>query len=145
VPAGDKPDDQAADKPVDDATEKPGDKAVVEKTVQKPTVDPKQPIKTPLKKKIVKVDKPLVENKKPPIEKPEPAVSGPPGFITIDSSPVYAVIYIDNKKMGETPLVNIKLAPGKHAVRAVSPSGTSRNLSIVIESGKTAPVKRIEW
>ena len=67
------------------------------------------------------------------------------GFITIDSTPVYAVIYIDGKKYGETPLVNIKLAPGKHSVRAVSPSGSTRNLSITIEAGKTAPVRRIEW
>ncbi len=70
---------------------------------------------------------------------------GPPGFITIDSTPVYAVIYIDGKKYGETPLVNLKLAPGKHSVRAVSPSGSTRSLSINIESGKTAPVRRIEW
>ena len=68
-----------------------------------------------------------------------------PGFITIDSTPVYAVIYIDGKKYGETPLVNIKLAGGKHSVRAVSPSGSTRNLSIHIEAGKTAPVRRIEW
>jgi len=75
----------------------------------------------------------------PPVEK------GPPGHITIDSTPVYAVIFIDGKRYGETPLVNISLPPGKHSVRAVSPSGTSRNLSISIESGKTAPVRRIEW
>jgi hypothetical protein len=55
------------------------------------------------------------------------------------------VIFVDGKKLGETPLVNIKLAPGKHAVRAVSPSGSTRNLTIHIEAGKTAPVKRIEW
>ena len=75
----------------------------------------------------------------------EPTPSGPPGFITIDSTPVYAVIYIDNKRIGETPLVHISVAPGKHSVRAVSGSGTTRNLSIQIESGKTAPVRRIEW
>ncbi|MEO8843866.1 MAG: protein kinase [Kofleriaceae bacterium] len=76
----------------------------------------------------------------------EPAQpSGPPGFITIDSAPVYAVIYIDGKKVGETPLVHISVAPGKHSVRAVSGSGTTRTLSIQIESGKTAPVRRIEW
>ncbi|HUS32317.1 MAG TPA: serine/threonine-protein kinase [Kofleriaceae bacterium] len=128
-----KPEDKVADKPIED-----------------------QPPKPPIKKKTVKIDK-KVETKKPeekkplddkkPVEdkKPEPAVSGPPGFITIDSTPVYAVIYVDGKKLGETPLVNIKLAPGKHAVRAVSPSGSARNLSITIEAGKTAPVKRIEW
>jgi serine/threonine-protein kinase len=89
-----------------------------------------------------KDDKKELEKVTPPVEK---AVAGPPGFITIDSTPVYAIIYIDGKKYGETPLVNVKLAPGKHSVRAVSPSGSTRNLSIHIESGKTAPVRRIEW
>ena len=78
------------------------------------------------------------------IAKPKEPV-GPPGFITIDSTPVYAVIYIDGKKYGDTPLVNISVPPGRHAVKAVSSSGTTRTLSITIESGKTAPVRRIEW
>jgi hypothetical protein len=81
----------------------------------------------------------------PPPPPPEEKVSGPPGFITIDSSPVYSVIYVDGKKLGETPLVHIQLPPGKHAVKAVSPSGAIRTTSITIESGKTAPVRRIEW
>jgi serine/threonine-protein kinase len=71
--------------------------------------------------------------------------SGPPGFITIDSAPVYAVIFIDGKRYGETPLVKLSLPPGKHSVRAVSPSGATKNVSIAIESGKTAPVRKIEW
>ncbi|MEP6860751.1 MAG: serine/threonine-protein kinase [Deltaproteobacteria bacterium] len=77
--------------------------------------------------------------------KQPPVPAGPPGFITIDSAPVYAVIYIDGKKYGDTPLVNISVPPGRHAVKAVSSSGTTRTLSITIESGKTAPVRRIEW
>jgi serine/threonine-protein kinase len=79
------------------------------------------------------------------VVKEPPAPAGPPGFITIDSTPVYAVIYIDGKKYGDTPLVHISVPPGKHAVKAVSSSGTTRTLSITIESGKTAPVRRIEW
>jgi eukaryotic-like serine/threonine-protein kinase len=75
----------------------------------------------------------------------ESAPSGPPGFITIDSAPVYATIYIDGKNYGDTPLVHISLPPGHHAVKAVSPSGTAKTASITIESGKTAPVRRIEW
>jgi eukaryotic-like serine/threonine-protein kinase len=73
------------------------------------------------------------------------APSGPPGFITIDSAPVYATIYIDGKNYGDTPLVHLSLPPGHHAVKAVSPSGTAKTASITIESGKTAPVRRIEW
>src|ERR1041385_2044660 len=37
----------------------------------------------------------------------------------------FSVVGIDGKKIGETPAVNIKLNPGKHAVRAVSPSGST--------------------
>ncbi len=82
---------------------------------------------------------------RPPPPPPPPAPSGPPGFITIDSAPVYAVIFIDGKRYGETPLVRLSLPAGKHSVRAVSPSGASQSISIAIESGKTAPVRRIEW
>lgn len=85
----------------------------------------------------VKHEPVVVEKEKPP--------SGPPGFITIDSAPVYAVIYIDGKKYGETPLVHISLPPGNHAERAVSPSGAAKNLTISIDPGKTAPVRKIEW
>ncbi|HEX5063021.1 MAG TPA: protein kinase [Kofleriaceae bacterium] len=105
-----------------------------------------------VKKADKKPDK-IVEKKQDKVEKtvektPEPvkavAQVGPPGTITIDSAPVYAVIYIDGKKYGETPVVNIKLAAGKHSVRAVSPSGSTQNLTINIESGKSS-VRRIGW
>ena len=89
-----------------------------------------------------------VPDKPTPTKPNKPAASvpkGPPGFITIDSSPVYAVIFIDGRRFGETPLVRQSLAPGKHSVRAVSPSGSVRNVSITIESGKVAPTRRIEW
>jgi len=74
-----------------------------------------------------------------------PKPSGPPGFITIDSAPVYAVIYIDGKSYGETPLVKVALPPGRHAVHAVAPSGATRDVRITIEAGKVAPASRIEW
>jgi len=105
-----------------------------------------------VKKADKKLDK-VVDKKPDKVEKtvektPEPvkavAQVGPPGSITIDSAPVYAVIYIDGKKYGETPIVNIKLSPGKHGVRAVSPSGSTQNLTITIESGKSS-VRRIGW
>ncbi|MEO8699480.1 MAG: serine/threonine-protein kinase [Kofleriaceae bacterium] len=84
-----------------------------------------------------------------PPDKPKPPTpvkpKGPPGFITIDSSPMYAVIYIDGKRAGETPLVRIQLAPGRHNVRAVSASGTSQTMAITIEPGKVAPTRRFGW
>ncbi|HEX3759944.1 MAG TPA: serine/threonine-protein kinase [Kofleriaceae bacterium] len=78
---------------------------------------------------------------RPPASKP----GGPPGFITIDASPGYAVIYIDGKSYGETPLAHLELSPGRHLVHAVSPSGAMRDVRIAIESGKVAPTARIVW
>lgn len=69
----------------------------------------------------------------------------PAGFITIDSSPVYAEIYVDGKHRGETPLVRLAVAPGVHTVRAVAPSGSAQTFSISIESGKVAETRRITW
>jgi len=82
---------------------------------------------------------------KPPMTPAVAKPSGPPGFITIDSAPVYAVIYIDGKNYGETPLVKLALPPGRHGVHAVAPSGATRDVHITIESGKVAPASRIEW
>jgi serine/threonine-protein kinase len=80
----------------------------------------------------------------PPNPFPTPVKTGPPGLVTIDSSPTYAVIFIDGKRYGETPIGDIKLSPGRHSVRAVSPSGASKTIGITVESGKTS-VRRIEW
>ena len=74
-----------------------------------------------------------------------PAASGPPGTITIDSTPMYSTIRIDGKDYGDTPLFNLKLPPGKHTVKAVSKAGGSRTLTITIEAGKKAAPLRIEW
>jgi len=129
-----------------------------EPTVKEPTVpDTQQPVTTkpddakkpPKLPKTPKTTKNQVETIKNQVETPKieakATTGGPPGFITIDSAPVYAVIYIDGKKLGETPQVNIKLTPGKHQVRAVSPSGATKNFSIQIESGKTARPAKISW
>lgn len=134
-PAVEREDDDEAEKPVAKKPERPRHERS-KKTDKKP--------EQKIEKKIEKKIEPRDEIKKPDREDRQDR-DDKPGFITIDSTPVYAVIYIDGKKYGETPLVNIKLAAGKHSVRAVSPSGSTQNLSIHIESGKTAPVRRIEW
>jgi len=85
------------------------------------------------------------DNHPPRVQPPPPVVKGPPGYITIDSTPVYATIFVDGKRLGDTPLVRVELPAGRHSVRAVSPSGAAQSLSIAIESGKTAQTRRIEW
>jgi eukaryotic-like serine/threonine-protein kinase len=91
------------------------------------------------------VTQPDKHSPKPAAGPGAPRPSGSPGFITIDSAPVYAVIYIDGKSYGETPLVKVALPPGRHAVHAVAPSGATRDVRITIEAGKVAPASRIEW
>ena len=80
----------------------------------------------------------------PPPPPPPPQVPKKPGFLTIDSSPTYATIFIDGKSYGETPIVKIELSAGKHVIHAVSPTKTTQDQRIVIESGQVA-ARRIEW
>jgi cytochrome c2 len=75
----------------------------------------------------------------------EPArPSGPPGSFTIDSDP-YGTVYIDGKKMGETPLFRIPLSPGHHKVRVVSSAGGTQNFSVDVEPGKEVPARKLHW
>lgn len=75
---------------------------------------------------------------------PSPPPPKPPaGYLTIDSQP-YAVIFIDGKRYGETPLVKLALAPGRHVVRAVRDNGDAQRLTIDIELGKTV-FHRLRW
>ena len=121
--------------------------APIDATIPTEPTAPTVPTVVPHDAGIAAVDPVTRPHKPASVVAPPPQVvpSGPPGFITIDSTPVYAVIFIDGKKYGETPLVHISVPAGKHSVRAVSSSGSTRNISITIESGKTAPVRRIEW
>jgi hypothetical protein len=81
-----------------------------------------------------------VTDARPP--KPRP-VTPASGYLTIDSQP-YAVIFIDGKRYGETPLVKIALAPGRHTVRAVRDNGSAQRLTFDIERDKTV-FHRVRW
>ncbi|MCC6994426.1 MAG: protein kinase [Deltaproteobacteria bacterium] len=69
--------------------------------------------------------------------------SGPPGTFSIDAEP-YATIFIDGKKVGDTPLYKLPLAPGKHKVRAVSAAGT-QNFSIEVQPGQALPPRKLRF
>lgn len=147
TPATHGSDNKVATAPQKDARDRglSGDTKVDTKGDKDPKVETKTATKTSPKTDTKGAAKPDSKVEAPSERVPPPLPAAPPGFITIDSTPVYAVIYIDGRKYGETPLVNIKVPPGKHAVRAVSPSGATKQLSIIIESGKTAPVRKISW
>jgi serine/threonine-protein kinase len=67
-----------------------------------------------------------------------------PGLLRIDSAP-YATIYVDGTPLGETPLVDKPLAPGKHTIKAVLKDGRSRPLRVTVEPGKLVNLGTLTW
>lgn len=59
------------------------------------------------------------------------------GYLTIDATP-YADIYIDNRKIGVTPLVRIKLPVGEHRIRARTAAGKEKRLDVRIKRDRTS-------
>ena len=78
-----------------------------------------------------------------PSESPRASPTGAPGTFSIDSEP-YATIFIDGKKVGDTPLYKLPLAAGKHKVRAVSAAGT-QNFSIEVQPGQALPPRKLRF
>ena len=69
-----------------------------------------------------------------------------PGLYSVSSEPDYATIFVDGNQLGDTPLFNIKLAPGKHTVRAVrSTDQRERTFSIEITAGTRTSSGNLAW
>lgn len=78
-----------------------------------------------------------------------PAVSAAPtpstaGWYAIDSSP-YATIFIDDRKIGDTPLDRIPLSAGAHRVRAVLADGRQRSFAIDIAADRKTSSGTLTW
>ncbi|HEY4176347.1 MAG TPA: protein kinase [Kofleriaceae bacterium] len=67
-----------------------------------------------------------------------------PGTVSIDSTP-FATIFIDEKRVDVTPLLNYSLSPGKHRVRAVLSDGRKKEVSVDVPSGKAAKPLSLTW
>jgi len=59
-----------------------------------------------------------------------------PGFFTVDAHP-YATVYVDDDRVGDTPLIRHTLSAGKHRVKLVSSTGGTSRFVIRIEPGAT--------
>ena len=57
------------------------------------------------------------------------------GHVSIDSSP-FAVLWIDGKEVGTTPLLRYPLADGVHRVIARTEDGRTRRISVRVRAGK---------
>jgi hypothetical protein len=65
------------------------------------------------------------------------ASSGENGALSLNSRP-WSQVTIDGKSVGNTPQLNIPLAPGRHKVKLANPElGIVKGFSVEIEAGKT--------
>jgi hypothetical protein len=54
-------------------------------------------------------------------------------------------IFIDELRIGETPLTRLPLKPGPHKVKAIGPRNKTKQFSIVIYGGKDTEAQTINW
>ncbi|MGE3766559.1 MAG: protein kinase [Kofleriaceae bacterium] len=73
----------------------------------------------------------------------KPAIAGD-GFLSIDSQP-FAIIFLDGKRLGETPFFNLKVPAGTHELRAVLEDGRSQKKTVVVEVDTTTNLGKLTW
>jgi eukaryotic-like serine/threonine-protein kinase len=66
------------------------------------------------------------------------------GWYAIDSNP-YATIFIDGRKLGDTPLDRVPLSAGIHRVRAVLADGRERTFAIDITADRKTSSGTLTW
>jgi serine/threonine protein kinase len=66
------------------------------------------------------------------------------GFFSIAAN-ARTQIYIDNNKIGETPLTRLPLQPGPHKVKAIGPRGKVKQLNITVYGGQDTDEGTITW
>jgi serine/threonine-protein kinase len=74
--------------------------------------------------------------------RPRPGMPVPEGRLTLDSTP-WSAVYLGGQLLGQTPLVELALPVGDHALELVNPDqGISTTYVVHVESGKTT-VRRV--
>lgn len=63
-----------------------------------------------------------------------------PAFLRINATP-WADVYVDGKKVGQTPIGSLEVTPGTHTVKLVCPPlGTEETKTVTVGAGETKPV-----
>ncbi len=76
-----------------------------------------------------------------PVEPPKPAVEAAPGKLNLNVSGGWADVFVDGRKIGQTPIFGHSLAAGTHSVRAKNETtGLDATKQVTIKSGETATV-----
>jgi hypothetical protein len=66
------------------------------------------------------------------------------GFFSVDANKP-TTIYVDNQRLGETPMKRLPLTPGPHKVKAVTRGKKPKEFEITIVGGRDADEGMIEW
>jgi serine/threonine protein kinase len=66
------------------------------------------------------------------------------GFFSITAT-AKTQIYVDNNKIGDTPLTRLPLSPGPHKIKAIGPHGKTRQMNITIYGGRDVDEGIITW
>jgi hypothetical protein len=72
-----------------------------------------------------------------PKTSPPPVQNLEPGRLRLATNP-WTTVFFEGKKLGVTPLVDVKLPPGKHVLRATNPGkGIDGSITVEIRPGET--------
>jgi len=63
----------------------------------------------------------------------------PQGYLTIDASP-FGEVYIDGTDVGQTPIVEYAVAPGRHAIRVEHPG--YKTVTETVQVDRTSTVRK---
>jgi hypothetical protein len=66
------------------------------------------------------------------------------GFLSLTATAT-TTIYVDNNRIGDTPLRKLPLAPGPHTVKAMGPKGKTKTMKITIYGGRDTDEGTINW
>ena len=73
---------------------------------------------------------------------PAPTPTPTTGGLTVKSAPPGALVVLDGRERGVTPLSLTDLAPGEHSLQLQSPQGTSRR-SVTVIAGSTTDIEEL--
>ncbi|HEV7559440.1 MAG TPA: hypothetical protein VGO00_28385, partial [Kofleriaceae bacterium] len=66
------------------------------------------------------------------------------GFLSLTATAT-TTVYVDNTRIGDTPLRRLPLSPGPHTVKAMGPKGKVKTMKITIYGGRDTDEGTINW
>lgn len=85
---------------------------------------------------------PKTDPKRPAVRPTAPQPAADPGTLRVNTGPIWADIFVNNEKKGQTPFkAAVELPPGKYRVRLVNPDYGTQEHQVVITPGETTLLK----